>query len=63
MTEFIRNIVNFLLIHEAFVITNYIILNGYIFYQSIAIFNNNNYANDTIQFPVVCSYINSLNNM
>jgi len=73
MTDFIRSIVNFLLIHEAFVICNYIILNGYIFYQSFAISNSssnnnsnngsNNNANGTLQFPVVCSYMNSLNNM
>jgi len=69
MTEFIKSIVNFLLIHEAFVICNYIMLNGYIFYQKLAIINNNNNVNINnqesmvFQFPVVCSYMNSLNNM
>lgn len=63
MTEFIRSIVNFLLIHEAFVICNYLILNGYIFSQRIAILNSNNPANMNLHFPVVCSYMNSLNNM
>ncbi len=63
MTEFIRSLVNFLLIHEAFVISNYIVLNGYIFYQRITIFNSVDPNISNLQFPVICSYLNSLNNM
>ena len=63
MTEFIRSIVNFLLIHESFVISNYIILNGYMIYHNFSTINNQNPGTVSMQFPVVCSYVNSLNNM
>lgn len=67
MTDFILNIVNFLLIHEAFVISNYLILSGYILYRTLFSLTVSNADRRGIAlnmpFPTVCHYLNSLNNM
>ena len=62
MTEFVQNIINFLLIHESLVMVNFVILKGYVIYSKLFLINEEN-QNDNIPFPIICKYLNSLNNM
>lgn len=74
MTSFIKNIVDFLLIHESLVITNFLLLESILLYDKYLNFNNleenlnennneNNNINNNRSFPNVCKYLNSINNM
>ena len=62
MTEFVQNIINFLLIHESLVMVNFVILKGHVIYSKLFLINEEN-QNDNIPFPIICKYLNSLNNM
>lgn len=62
MTVFIKSIVDFLLIHESLVLTNFLILEGIFLYEKLN-YNNFPQNNETRNFPNICKYLNSINNM
>jgi hypothetical protein len=72
--EYLKNLIDFLLIHESLVITNFLILKGYLFYENYLNFynfnfnvnvnlNHNNNNNSISIFPNICKYLNSINNL
>ncbi len=65
MTEFIKSLIDFLLIHESLIITNFLILEITLFYERNFNYNNfeQNENNNIRNFPYICNYLNSINNM